>query len=122
MNLNRSFCGNRVRARRRRRRLKVWILTILALGLVLTGTVMPPREIPAPGKWDNPSATALGAARQYYKVNGPHGDALVYLNRWPEYAAYIRGEVDTPEECKKAASDEDASKTAEVGQIRKDSP
>ena len=122
MNPNRGFCGARVLARRRRRRLKVWALSVLTITLILAGSIVPPREIPAPGKWDNPSATALGVARQYYKVNGPHGDALVYLNRWPEYAAYIRGEVDTPEECKKAASDEDASKTAEVGQIRKDSP
>lgn len=90
----RKYHGPHTRRRRHRRLMKAGVLVALVLLLASAASGGRPREIPPPGKWDNPSPGELATARKYYEVNGCSGDSIIYLERWPQYAAYIRGETD----------------------------
>lgn len=87
--------GHHQRAGRRRRRGKVLVLAALSAVLVLASSWMawdppPERELPL---------SELAVARNYYALNGENGDSRGNLQKHPEFAPYIRGEVETVEEC-----------------------
>ena len=87
--------GPHKRAGRRRRWGKALILCLMAAGMVMTSSW---------GVWDPPPErklplSELAVARNYYALNGENGDSRQNLQKYPEYAPYIRGEVETVEEC-----------------------
>ncbi len=92
--------GPHQRAGRRRRRGKAVALIVLIAALAVLSSWTTTCAAPEPGKWDTPSLSDLAYARNIYNLQGGAiGEAQIYLERWPQYAAYITGEVDTPEEC-----------------------
>lgn len=91
--------GPHQRAGRRCRRGKAvaLIVVIAALAVLSSWTTC---AAPEPGKWANPTIQDLVTARNEYNLaGGPYGNAKILYERYPQYAAYITGEVDTPEEC-----------------------
>ncbi len=91
----RSPIGPHQRTGRWRRRGKVLVLAALAAVLALASSWMvwdPPPE-------REPPLSELAVARNYYALNGENGDSRGNLQKYPEFAPYIRGEVETVEEC-----------------------
>ena len=87
--------GPHQQAGRRRRRGKVLVLCAVAPVLVLASSWMvwdPPPE-------RKPPLSELAVARNYYALNGENGDSRWNLQKHQEFAPYIRGEVETVEEC-----------------------
>ena len=62
------------------------ILSFLAAATSMTTWDKPERAEP-----DKPTASELAYARNIYRLTGYHGEAKVYVDRWPEYADYIMG-------------------------------
>lgn len=82
--------GPHQRAGKRRRRLKAVIIAAILIAIAAT-TSLCMAERTEPGRWDEPSASELAYARNIYRLTGYHGEAKVYVDRWPEYADYIMG-------------------------------
>lgn len=93
-----QYVGPRVCRRRRMNRLKAGLLAALLVGLLLSVSWTAPRELPAPAP-PTPLPSVLAMARNLYALSGDNGFAHAYLEQWPQYAAYIRGEVDSIEDC-----------------------
>ena len=91
-----QYTGPRERRRRRSRRLKAAMLAVLLAALAAAASWAPPRDPPAAAL---PLPSELAVARNYYAASGDNGYAHEYLLQWPQYAAYIRGEVDSIEDC-----------------------
>lgn len=91
--------GPHQRAGRRRRRGKAVALIVLIAALAVLSSWVT-YSAPEPEKWANPTIQELAVARKEYELaGGPYGNAKILYERYPQYAAYITGEVDTPEEC-----------------------
>ncbi len=94
------YAGPRVHRRRRRNQLKAGVLAALFIALALSASWVAPREPPVPDqKKAAPPASELAVARNLYAASGDRGFAHEYLVQWPQYGAYIRGEVDSIEAC-----------------------
>lgn len=88
--------GPHKRRSRRRRLLKVLVISAAVLMLLLASTWMtwtPPEQAAGP------SIQELVTAQNLYEISGDRGWAHEYLEKWPEHAAYIRGEADSIEAC-----------------------
>lgn len=71
---------------------KAIIVAVVLCAVVTSSSLTVPRA--APPEIEAPSGTQLGYARNVYKMlGGPWGEAKIYLDRWPEYAEYITGEI-----------------------------
>lgn len=82
--------GPHKRAGRRRRRCKALIIAGVLVMLLLAATVhawTPPPEAAGPSEQE------LAVARNLYQISGDNGFAHIYLEQWPAWAAYIRGEA-----------------------------
>ena len=95
-----ALYGPRQRRRRNRRIGKLVILIAIVLALSFTSS-MTKWDKPVPERWDDPTDGELFTARRYYEINGDNGDSPIFLDRYKQYAPFIRGDVATIEECKK---------------------
>ncbi len=91
-----EYVGPRQMARKRRRRQGAVAIVAVAVMMALSSAPMPARQYKQPDTSSpsqmKPTKGSLVYARNYYAMNGPNGEALVYLNRRPEFEAYISGE------------------------------
>ena len=96
-----KYVGPRQVARKRRRKLCIMVVALIAVLMALTAAPAPAREqaVKPTSKpsWARPTKSNIAYARNCYGLNGDNGEALVYLERWEEFAEYIVGEKDIDE-------------------------
>lgn len=84
-----------------KRRETLYRALALATIIVALAVVTSPykENLPEPESKSDPPIQEIYSARKYYEINGNNGDSPTFLEQYAQYAPFIRGEVETIEEC-----------------------